>query len=177
MKMVKGLYHYLREAYKKPNQTVKETLKQKIVGWRKSETVVRVNQPTRLDRAHALGYKAKPGFVVVRVKQRKGGRRRPLYGRRGRKPRKAGLAHFTHGKSLKWIAEEKAWRKFRNMEVLNSYMAGEDGQYEFYEVILVDPNNPAVKKDVSTKWISAAANRHRVLKGLTSAGKKSRGLK
>lgn len=175
--MAKGFYHYLRQAYKKPKSTVKETLKQKIVAWRKSETVTRVNQPTRADRAHALGYKAKSGFVVVRVKQRKGGRRRPLYGRRGRKPSKAGLVHFTHGKSLRWIAEEKAWRKFRNMEVLNSYLAGEDGQYEYYEVILVDPSNPAVMHDKDVNWIANSANRHRVLKGLTSTGKKSRGLK
>jgi len=174
--MARGFYHYLRQAYKKPKETIKETLKQKIVGWRKSETVVRVSQPTRVDRARALGYKAKSGFVVVRVKQRKGGRRRPLYGRRGRKPRKAGLVHFTHGKSLRWIAEEKAWRKFRNMEVLNSYMAGEDGQYEYYEVILVDPSNSAVRSDKDFKWITNSASRHRVLRGLTSAGKKSRGL-
>ena len=174
--MVKGLYQYLRAAYKKPKQTIKETLKQKIVGWRKSETVVRVDNPTRLDRAHALGYKAKLGFIVVRVKQRKGGRRRPFYGRRGRKPSKAGLVHFTHGKSLKWIAEEKAWRKFRNMEVLNSYMAAEDGQFEYYEVILIDPSNPVVMNDRDVKWVTNSANRHRVLKGLTSAGKKARSL-
>jgi large subunit ribosomal protein L15e len=175
--MAKGLYHYLRQAYKRPKQTVKETLKKKIIEWRKSETVVRAEHPTRLDRAHSLGYKAKQGFIIVRVKQRKGGRRRPLYGRRGRKPRKAGLVHFTHGKSLRWIAEEKAWRKFRNMEVLNSYLAGEDGQYEFYEVILVDPSHPAVRSDKNIKWIATSANRHRVLKGLTSTAKKSRGLK
>ncbi|HLC39599.1 MAG TPA: 50S ribosomal protein L15e [archaeon] len=173
--MAKSFYHYLRAAYKRPKQTIKQQLKQKIVEWRKSETVVRVNHPTRLDRAHALGYKAKQGFVVVRVKQRKGGRRRPY--RRGKKPSKAGLVHFTHGKSLRWIAEEKAWRKYRNMEVLNSYLAGEDGQFEYYEVILVDPNSPAVRSDKDVKWITTAANRHRVLKGLTSAGKKSRGLK
>ena len=175
--MAKGFYHYLRAAYKRPKLTIKETLKKKIIEWRKSETVTEVKHPTRLDRAHALGYRAKPGFAVVRVKQGKGGRRRPLYGRRGRKPRKAGLVRFTHGKSLRWIAEEKAWRKYRNMEVLNSYLAGEDGQYEYYEVILVDPNNPSVRADKDYRWVTNAANRHRVLRGLTSTGKKSRGLK
>lgn len=174
--MAKGFYQYLRQAYKKPKSTVKETLKQKTIAWRKSETVTRVNQPTRADRARALGYKAKSGFIIARVKQKKGGRRRPLYGRRGRKPKKAGLVHFTHGKSLRWIAEEKAWRKFRNMEVLNSYLAGEDGQYEYYEVILVDPNSSSVRSDKGIKWIATVANRHRVLKGQTSTGKKSRGL-
>lgn len=175
--MAKGTYHYLHEAHEKHKQDAKVALKQKVVAWRISETVSRVENPTRPDRAHALGYRAKQGFIIVRVKQRKGGRRRPLYGRRGRKPRKAGLVHFTHGKSLKWIAEEKAWRKFRNMEVLNSYLAGEDGQYEYYEVILADPSSSAVAFGKDSRWMADPSNRHRVLKGLTSSGKKARGLK
>lgn len=152
-------------------------MKRRLIEWRKQPTIVRVEKPTRLDRARALGYKAKKGFVIARVRVRKGGRSRRLYGRGGRKPSKAGLRKFTPGKSLQWIAEEKAQRKFPNLEVLNSYYVGEDGQYKYYEVILVDPNQPTIKKDKNIGWIAEKQHRKRVFRGLTSAGKKARGLK
>jgi large subunit ribosomal protein L15e len=169
-------YKYMRKLWKKPRANLKESVRGKLIVWRKQHTIERVDKPTKLARARSLGYKAKQGFAVARVKMRKGGRRRQA-DRRGRKPSKAGLVHFTHGKSLQWIAEEKAQRRFPNMEVLNSYMANEDGQYEFYEVILVDPSHPVVRSDKNIKWITTPTNRHRVLKGLTSAGKKVRGLR
>lgn len=165
--MVKGVYQHLKNAWQK-------NLKSKLVLWRKQNVVERIEKPTRLDRARALGYKAKPGFVLCRVRVRKGGRKRRLYGRRGRKPSKAGLIKFTHGKSLKWQAEEKASRKYSNLEVLNSYFVGEDGNYKWFEVVLVDPNNPSIKNDPKISWISR--QRARVFRGLTSAGKKSRGV-
>ena len=34
--------------------------------WRASGTVERISTPSKLARARALGYKAKPGFVIVR---------------------------------------------------------------------------------------------------------------
>ena len=175
--MVKGVYQHLRKIWKKPRENLGPLLKTRISSWREGPTVVRVDRPLRLDRARSLGYKAKKGFVVVRVKIRKGGRRRPLYGRRGRKPSKSGLVHFTHSKSLQWISEERAAKRYQNLEVLNSYFVGEDGQYKFFEVILVDPSTPEIKKDPKMKWISQPANRRRVLRGLTFAGKHSRGLK
>jgi len=144
--------------------------------WRKEHTVEKIEKPTNLKRARAIGYRAKPGFVVYRVRIRKGGRRRRLYGRRGRKPSKAGLVKFTYGKSLQWIAEEKAQRKCPNLEVLNSYLVAEDGVYKWFEVILVDPNNPSIKNDPKINWVCNPAIRHRVFKGLTSAGKKSIGV-
>jgi large subunit ribosomal protein L15e len=167
--MVKGLYQYLRENWKK-------NLASKLVIWRKQKVVERIEKPTRLDRARALGYKAKQGFVLCRVRVRKGGRRRPLYGRGGRKPSKAGLVKFTPGKSLQWQAEEKAARKFPNLEVLNSYYVGEDGTYKWFEVILVDPHHPNIKNDPKINWICKPAHKGRVFRGLTSAGKKSRGV-
>jgi large subunit ribosomal protein L15e len=33
------------------------------------------------------------------------------------------------------------------LEVLNSYWVGEDGQHEWFEAILVDPNHPSIKND------------------------------
>ncbi|MEM5834578.1 MAG: 50S ribosomal protein L15e [Candidatus Aenigmatarchaeota archaeon] len=173
--MAKGLYQHLREAWK--SGSLEKVIKEKLVEWRKQHTVERIEKPTRLDRARALGYKAKKGFVLARVKVRKGGRRRRLYGRGGRKPSKAGLVKFTPKKSLRQIAEEKAQRKFPNLEVLNSYYVAEDGKYKYFEVILVDPHHPNIKADPKINWICSPANRKRVFRGLTSAGKKARGLK
>jgi large subunit ribosomal protein L15e len=173
--MAKGLYQHLREAWK--SKVLKESIRKKLVEWRKQHTVERIEKPSRLDRARALGYKAKKGFVLARVKVKKGGRRRKLYGRGGRKPSKAGLVKFTPKKSLRQIAEEKAQRKFPNLEVLNSYYVAEDGSYKYFEVILVDPNHPNIKSDPKINWICLPANRKRVFRGLTAAGKKSRGLK
>jgi len=79
--------------------------------------------------------------------------------------------------NYKWIAEQRANRKFKNLEVLNSYNIGKDGIHYFYEVILIDPKRPEIKSDKQLSWISKPSNKGRVFRGLTSAGKKSRGLR
>jgi len=168
-------YKRIKKLWKK-RDNIKNIMKGRLITWRRQHTVERVEKPTNLISARSLGYKAKQGYAIARVKIGKGGRRREA-DRRGRKPSKAGLVHFTHGKSLQWIAEEKAQRRFPNMEVLNSYMAGEDGQYEFYEIILADPNHSNIKNDPNMRWLSEPANRRRVQRGLTSSGKKARGLR
>ena len=56
--MTKGLYHHIRNAWKKPDINV---LRQRMIAWRESNTIVKVDKPLRLDRAHSLGYKAKKG--------------------------------------------------------------------------------------------------------------------
>ena len=155
----------------------KAALKARMIEWRRQHTVEKIDKPTNLARARTLGYKAKKGITLARVKVKKGGRRRRLYGRGGRKPKKAGLVRFTPGKGLQWIAEERAAKKFPNLEVLNSYYAGDDGKHKWYEVIFVDPHSPSIKRDKNLKWICEPANKRRVLRGLTSAGKKARGLR
>ncbi len=45
--------------------------------WRKSESLTKVDKPLRLDRARVLGYKAKKGFVIIRVKLKRGGHKKP----------------------------------------------------------------------------------------------------
>ena len=169
------VYKYIRKLWKKPKKNLGDILKKKLIEWRKQQTVERIEKPTRLDRARSLGYKAKKGYVLARVKVKKGGRRRRLYGRRGRKPSKAGLVRFTSKKGHRWIAEEKANRRFPNLEVLNSYLVGDDGVHKWFECILVDPSNPNIKADKKINWI--INQRRRALHGLTSAGKKARGLK
>jgi len=175
--MTKGMYQAVRQVWKKPTEQFTQLMKHRLIEWRQQHTVVKIEKPTRIDRAREVGYKAKQGYVIARVKVVKGGANRRKYGRGGRKPISAGLTHFTPGKSKGWIAEEKAARKFPNLEVLNSYEVGEDGVSKWFEVILVDPNNPNIRNDQKIKWITNPANRKRVLRGLTSAGKKARGLR
>ncbi|MBU5682190.1 MAG: 50S ribosomal protein L15e [Candidatus Aenigmarchaeota archaeon] len=172
-----NLYKALREAWKN-KELRKELFKERLKKWRKEPSVVRIDKPTRLDRARALGYKAKQGFVIVRVRVKKGGRSRRAYlWIFGKKPSSAGIRHFTPRKSLRWIAEEKAQRKFPNLEVLNSYYVAEDGMYKWYEVIMVDKCHPVIKSDKNINWICEKQHRRRVFRGLTSAGKKARGLR
>jgi len=146
-------------------------LQKYVIKWRKEPSIKRIPKPTRIDRARRLGYRAKQGFVVVRASIRKGGRRRPTI-RKGRKPSKRGLVHFTTQQSLQAIVEKRVARAFSNLEVLNSYYVGEDGQNKYFEVILVDPNHPVIKADKKINWI--CRQRRRVFRGLTSAAKKSR---
>ena len=175
--MARGVYQHVRNLWKDSDKNLKGLLKERLIRWRREETVERIENPTRLDKARALGYKAKQGYVLARVKVRKGGRRRQLYGRRGRKPSKAGLVRFTSGKSDRWIAEEKSQRRFQNLNVLNSYQVGEDGRHKWFEIIMVDVNHPNIINDAKINWATDSANRRRALRGLTSAGKESRGLR
>ena len=46
--------------------------------YRQLPSLCRVPRPTRPDKARRLGYKAKQGFVVYRVRVRRGGRKRPV---------------------------------------------------------------------------------------------------
>jgi large subunit ribosomal protein L15e len=170
--MVKGLYHYLRLAWKKPDNDV---LKERMVKWRHSDALTKVEKPLRLDKARALGYKDKKGFVVIRARVVRGGhkRQRPNKARRTKRltPRK------TLKMNYRWIAELRVAKKYKNLEVLNSYLVGKDGQHYFYEVICVDTSKPEIKNDKTINWITKGQNKNRPERGLTSAGKKSRGLR
>ncbi len=154
---------------------LQEVQRRRMVGWRKEGTVVRVEHPTQAKRAHALGYKAKPGFVIVRARVKKGVSKRPKL-KGGRKPRSTGN-FYPLSKGKQQVAEEKAASQYPNMEVLNSYWVGKDGVSEWYEVILVDPVHPAVKSDFERNWVTKPQHRGRAFRGLTSAGRKSRGLR
>ncbi len=144
------------------------------VAFAREKAIVRVEKPTRPDRARALGYRAKQGFVIVRARIRKGTRKREKPSG-GRKPLRAGLTKIKNRKSLQRIVEERVQRKFPNLEVLNSYYVAESGKYKWYEVILVDPHHPVIKSDPKINWI--CRQKGRVFRGLTSAGKKGRGLR
>jgi large subunit ribosomal protein L15e len=148
------MYRHLKEAWKRPGDSyVGEAMKSRVILWRRQPSIVRVEKPTRLDRARGLGYKAKKGFVVVRARVRRGGRRkpRPVLGRR---QKRMGVKKYTPAKSKRLMAEERAARKYPNLEVLNSYWVWQDGQYKWFEIILVDPSHPAIKSDKDVGWVA-----------------------
>lgn len=166
------MYHYIKQAWKKPD---KKTMQQRMIEWRKSPVQVAVDKPLRLDRARALGYKDKTGFTVVRIRIKRGGHKRP----RPNKGRRSKRLHArkTLKMNYRWIAENRVAKKHTNLEVLNSYPIGKDGVNYFYEVICVDPQKKEIKNDPVFKWIADKKNTKRSLRGLTAAGKKSRGLR
>ncbi len=170
--MAQGMYHYMREAWKKPDTTA---LRSSMIEWRRSDAATVVDKPLRLDRARSLGYKAKKGFIVVRIRVLRGGRTRKRTGVKGRKSRKQTIRK-TLKMNYQWVSEIRAARKFPNLEVLNSYLIGKDGKHAFFEVIMVDPSRPEIKNDPVMSWIGNSENRRRAERGLTSAAKRARGL-
>ena len=169
-------YKYIAEEWAKPEKSfVEELSRQRMIQWRKEHTVTRLERPTRLDRARKLGYKAKQGFVMARVRVRRGGLRK-IRPRSGRRPKRMGVAKYKPAKSLRLIAEERAGRKFPNLEVLSSYWVGEDGRSKWFEIIMVDPSHPVIKSDKDINWITQKQHSNRAMRSLTSAGKKVRSL-
>jgi large subunit ribosomal protein L15e len=150
-------------------------LRERMIEWRASKSQAKVEKPLRLDKARALGYKDKKGFVVIRVRIKRGGHKRPRPSKGRRSKRMHTIKNLKM--SYKWIAEQRVQNKHKNLEVLNSYLIGKDGNYYFFEVICVDPQIPEIKNDKTINWICNPKNKKRVLRGLTSAGKKSRGFK
>ena len=57
-----------------------------------------------------------------------------------------GVKKLKPAKSLQKMAEERAAKKFPNLKVKNSYWVGQDGRSKWFEIILVDPNHPIIKK-------------------------------
>lgn len=179
-----GAAKHIQETFQKEFKGQKDDLfnykamqSERLIGFRKEKSsVVRLEKPTNIARARTLGYKAKKGFVVARVRIRKGSglHRRPVSGRR---PKRMGTQKLTRRQNIQAMAEQRASRKFENCEVLNSYYIGDDGKMHYYEVILVDTSAPEIKSDREINWICDPNQRGRAFRGLTSRGKKSRGLR
>ena len=172
-----GLHKHVSAAWKKPKVGIPSRYRiDRMAGWRKEPVFMRIDKPTRIDAARRVGYKAKQGVVVVRTRVRRGGLRKGKIHMK-RKPSKAGIKKITMGKSIQRIAEERSARRYPNLEVLNSYWVGEDGKNKFYEVIMIDPEHPAIKSDKDMGWVSSgSSHRGRAFRGKTGAGKRGRGL-
>ncbi|EEB08748.1 60S ribosomal protein L15 [Schizosaccharomyces japonicus yFS275] len=173
-----GAYKYLEELAKKKQSDVNLFLS-RVRAWeyRQLNVIHRASKPSRPDKARRLGYKAKQGYVIYRIRVRRGGRKRPVpKGQTMGKPVNQGVSELKYQRSLRCTAEERVGRHCANLRVLNSYWVNQDATYKFYEVILVDPNHKAVRRDPRINWICNAVHKHREARGLTSIGKKSRGI-
>ena len=121
-------------------------MRARAVELRKQPAMLRVERPWRLDRARALGYKAKEGVVVIRMRVSRGGMRkqRPTSGRR---PKHMGVLKIKSAVSSQQVAERRAAERHPNMKLLGSYPVWEDGIHAWFECILIDPMHPAIKND------------------------------
>ena len=113
------MYNHLRNLWKKPKQHFgKEAWKNWLVELRSRPAFERIERPTRLDRARALGYKAKQGIIVVRGSMPKGTTKDPKF-TGGRRPKRY-ARRGTRSQSKQALIEKRAARKYPNLEVLNS---------------------------------------------------------
>lgn len=173
-----GAYKYVNELWRKKQSDVMGfLLRVRTWQYRQLSRVHRAPRPTRVEKARRLGYRAKQGFVVYRVRVRRGSRKKPVakgitYG----KPTHHGINQMKFQRSLQSVAEERVGRKIGSLRVLNSYWVGEDSTYKYFEVIMVDPSHAAIRSDPRIQWICASKQKHREMRGKTAAGKSSRGL-
>jgi len=121
-------------------------LRAKAVEWRRQNSLVRVERPSRIQKARQLGYKAKQGIVVIRMRVGRGNmrRKRPVAGRR---PKHLGVLRIKPALSMQKVAERRVLERHPNMKLLGSYYLYQDGLYLWYEVILADPSHPRILKD------------------------------
>jgi large subunit ribosomal protein L15e len=174
--MARSFYAHVGDAWHDAdNEKHAELQWRRLQEWREQGAIERIDRPTRLDRARALGYKAKQGVVLARVAVRKGTARKERH-KAGRRTKRQGVNRVTRTKSNQRIAEERSSRKFTNLRVLNSYPVGEDGSQQWFETILIDPEHPAIENDDDLNWICDDSHRGRAFRGLTSAGTGGRGL-
>ncbi|BFI73667.1 50S ribosomal protein L15e [Nanoarchaeota archaeon] len=171
---MKSFYSYISEIWKKrfKDERIKKFIRERLIIWRREPEIVRIERPTRLDKARRLGWKPINGIVLVRVRVKKGWRKRKDM------PRHVKSVNYQFYRplniSLQSIAEQRVQRKYSNMEILGSYYVGEDGKYKWFEVILVDPNNPNIYNREEYSWLLLKKHRKRALRGLTPSFRNSR---
>lgn len=170
-----GFYKYISKLHRERPEEYLELSRQRLIQWRRESAKQRIQYPTDIVSARRLGYKPKHGFILVRIRLNRGQKKRPTINK-GRRSAHMGQ-RLVLAKNYRWVAEERASKYYPNLEVLNSYKVGKDGLHYWYEVILVDPNHPEIKADKNISWISSKKHTGRVYRGLTSAARKSRGLR
>jgi len=177
-KLNMGAFKYVEELYKKKQSDVlRFILRVRCWELRQLSVVHRASHSSRPDKARRMGYKAKQGYVIYRIRIRRGGRKRPVVkGQTYGKPAGHGVNQLKNARNHQAIAENRVGKICGNLRVLNSYWINQDSSYKYYEVILVDPSHNAIRRDPRINWICRAVHKHREARGLTSAGKKSRSI-
>ena len=121
-------------------------LRQRAVIWRNQNAVTRVEKPSRIARARRLGYKAKQGIIVIRMRVGTGGMRKQRP-RGGRRPKHLGVTKIKADVSMKQVAERRVLERYPNMKLLGSYFLYKDGMHYWFEIVLADPSHPRIAKD------------------------------
>ncbi|MBN1645232.1 50S ribosomal protein L15e [Candidatus Woesearchaeota archaeon] len=168
-----GLYKHIQKVWKQPKKNLGMALREKLIQFRREPATLRIKRPTNLFSARSKGYKAKQGIILIRQRVGRGGHEQAKK-TGGRRPKKRSQ-RMTLAKNYQTIAEERANKKFKNCEVLNSYFVAKDGRNLWYEVILIDRNHPAIKAD--KRFAGLSSQKGRVYRGKTSSSRKSRGLR
>ncbi len=127
----------------KENSTI---LRDKAVLWRKQNAIIRLEKPSRIQKARRLGYKAKQGIIVIRMRVGTGGMRKKRP-RSGRRPKHLGVTRIKADVTMQQVAERRVLQKYPNMTLLGSYYLYKDGFHYWFEVILADPAHPRIAKD------------------------------
>ena len=71
---------YMEELWKrKQSDVLRFLLRVRCWEFRQLPGIVRLTGPSRPDKARRLGYKAKQGYVIYRVRVRRGGRKKPVH--------------------------------------------------------------------------------------------------
>lgn len=171
-----SLKNYLSEIFQKEWKGVKDKdydfgslMQKREIDFRKEKrSVVKIDKPTNLVSAKKLGYRAKQGIFVARVKVRKGSGtyHRP---KNKRRPKRQGQAKLTRKISIRAMAEQKASKKFENAEVLGSYKIAEDGRSHYYEIILADRVASTIGSDRKLVFL-IKGQKGRAERGKTFAG-------
>jgi large subunit ribosomal protein L15e len=168
----------MEEMYKKKQSDVlRFLLRMRNWEWRHLPSIHRAPRPTRPDKARRLGYKAKQGFDIYRGRVRRRNRKKPVPTRlTNGKPKNQGVTHLKPKRQHRNLAEERAGRKLGGLRLLNSYWVNQDSTYKYYECIMIDPAHNCIRGDPRINWICKASMKHRELRGVTSAGRHSRGM-
>jgi len=171
-----GANKYIRAAFQKEWKGVTDSdydyaslMRQRGLEYRNSEqAVVKVDHPTNLPSARSVGYKAKQGIFVVRVRVRKGTgtHHRP---KNKRRPKRQGQAKLSRKLSTQSMAEQKASKRFTNAESIGSYKVAEDGKWHYFEVIMADRTASTVLADKNLKFL-AHGHQGRAERGKSYAG-------
>lgn len=102
-----GAYRYVQELYrKKQSEVMRYLLRIRVWQYRQLTKLHRCPRSSRPDKARRLGYRAKQGYVIYRIRIRRGGRKRPVpkgctYG----KPKSHGINELKPYRKLQNIAE------------------------------------------------------------------------
>merc|ERR1712142_925359 len=102
---IMGAYKYVNELWRKKQTDVMGfLLRVRTWQYRQLSRVHRASQPTRIEKARRLGYRANQGFVIYRVRVRRGSRKKPVakgctYG----KPTHHGINQMKFQRSLRVV--------------------------------------------------------------------------